>query len=150
MPSRRRLPGRHRRSAAPASRYLAANVFFEGTNRTIFPPYKIKRADGAKIAFIGMTFEATPTVVTPSGVAGLEFRDEVETANALVRKLRRERGVEAFVVLLHQGGTQRPPAPPAPTGTPTGQEYTDVNKCVNFNGAGDRRTSPPGSTSASA
>ena len=50
--------------------YLAANVFFEGTNRTIFPPYKIQRADGAKIAFIGMTFEATPTVVTPSGVAG--------------------------------------------------------------------------------
>src|SRR5215207_2933022 len=114
--------------------YLAANVFFAGTNRTIFPPYQIKRVRGAKIAFIGMTFEATPTVVTPSGVAGLEFRDEVLTANALVRKLRRERGVEAFVVLLHQGGTQRPPAPPAPTATPTGNEYTDVNKCVNFNG----------------
>jgi 5'-nucleotidase len=114
--------------------YLAANVFFEGTNRTIFPPYKIKRAGGAKIAFIGMTFEATPTVVTPSGVAGLEFRDEVQTANALVRKLRREKGVQTFVVLLHQGGTQRPPAPPAATATPTGDEYTDVNKCVNFNG----------------
>jgi 5'-nucleotidase len=114
--------------------YLAANVFFEGTNRTIFPPYKIKRAGGEKIAFIGMTFEATPTVVTPSGVAGLEFRDEVLTANALVRKLRREKGVEAFVVLLHQGGTQRPPAPPAPTATPVGNEYTDINQCVNFNG----------------
>jgi 5'-nucleotidase len=39
------------------------------------------------------------------------------------------------VVLLHQGGTQRPPSPPAsPDTTPTGDEYTDVNRCVNFNG----------------
>src|SRR5215216_3765225 len=55
-------------------RYLAANVFFAGTNRTIFPPYEIKKVGNAKIAFIGLTFEATPTVVTPSGVKGLQFR----------------------------------------------------------------------------
>jgi 5'-nucleotidase len=114
--------------------YLAANVFYAGTNRTILPPYEIRRAGAARIAFIGLTFEATPTVVTPSGVAGLEFRPEVATVNGLVRKLRRE-GVEAFVVLLHQGGTQVPPAPPAsPSVTPAGDEYTDVNRCVNFNG----------------
>jgi 5'-nucleotidase len=94
-------------------KYLAANVFFTGTNRTVLPPYEIRKIGNAKIAFIGMTFEATPTVVTPSGVAGLEFRPEVLTANALVRKLRREKGVKSFVVLLHQGGSQRPPAPPA-------------------------------------
>jgi 5'-nucleotidase len=52
-----------------------------------------------------------------------------------VHKLRRERGVDAFVVLLHQGGTQVPPAPPAsPAATPSGDEYTDVNRCVSFNG----------------
>jgi 5'-nucleotidase len=114
--------------------YLAANVFYEDTDRTILPPYEIERVKGAKVAFIGLTFEATPTVVTPSGVAGLEFRDEVETVNALVDRLR-WRGVDAFVVLLHQGGSQRPPAPPAdPTVTPAGNEYTDVNGCVNFNG----------------
>jgi 5'-nucleotidase len=115
--------------------YLAANVFYAGTNRTILPPYEIREAGGARIAFIGLTFEGTPTVVTPSGVAGLEFRPEVATVNALVHKLRRERGVDAFVVLLHQGGTQVPPAPPAsPAATPAGDEYTDVNRCVNFNG----------------
>ena len=64
--------------------YLAANVFFEGTNRTIFPPYKIRKAGNAKIAFIGLTFEGTPTVVTPSAVEGLEFRPEVATVNTLV------------------------------------------------------------------
>jgi 5'-nucleotidase len=115
--------------------YLAANVFFAGTNRTIFPPYEIRKAGNAKIAFIGLTFEGTPTVVTPSAVEGLEFRPEVATVNALVRRLRKKRHVRAFVVLLHQGGAQSPPAPPAfPGPAPTGNEYTDVNKCVNFNG----------------
>ena len=115
--------------------YLAANVFIAGTNTTILPPYEVHRVGNAKIAFIGLTFEATPTVVTPSAVAGLDFRPEVATVNSLVEELRHEQGVKAFVVLLHQGGTQRPPAPPAfPGPAPTGEEYTDVNKCVNFNG----------------
>ena len=115
--------------------YLAANVFFAGTDETIFPPYEIRRVGKVKIAFIGLTFEGTPTVVTPSAVEGLEFRPEVATVNALVDKLRDDRGINAFVVLLHQGGSQRPPSPPAdPEATPTGNEYTDVNRCVNFNG----------------
>jgi 5'-nucleotidase len=115
--------------------YLAANVFYRGTNRTILPPYEVHKVGNAKLAFIGLTFEGTPTVVTPSAVEGLEFKPEIETVNSLVEKLRREQGVKAFVVLLHQGGTQRPPAPPAsPSTTPAGNEYTDVNRCVNFNG----------------
>ena len=115
--------------------YLAANVFYERTDDTILPPYEIREVDNAKIAFIGLTFEGTPTVVTPSAVEGLEFRPEVATVNALVDQLRRDQGVNAFIVLLHQGGAQRPPAPPAfPGPAPTGNEYTDVNKCVNFNG----------------
>ena len=115
--------------------YLAANVFYAGTNTTILPPYEVHKVGNAKIAFIGLTFEGTPTVVTPSAVEGLEFRPEVATVNALVDKLRREQGVKAFVVLLHQGGAQRPPAPPAsPSTTPAGDEYTDVNRCANFNG----------------
>jgi 5'-nucleotidase len=115
--------------------YLAANVFYAGTNTTILPPYEVHKVGDAKIAFIGLTFEGTPTVVTPSAVEGLDFRPEVATTNALVDKLRREQGVKAFVVLLHQGGAQRPPAPPAsPATTPAGDEYTDVNRCVNFNG----------------
>jgi 5'-nucleotidase len=115
--------------------YLAANVFFAGTDETIFPPYEVRRAGNAKVAFIGLTFEGTPTVVTPTAVEGLEFKPEVETVNALVDKLRNEQGVKAFVVLLHQGGAQVPPAPPPfPGPEPTGDEYTDINRCVNFNG----------------
>ena len=38
--------------------------------------------------FIGMTLEGTPEIVTPRGVAGLEFHDEADTVNALVPELQ--------------------------------------------------------------
>jgi len=84
--------------------YLAANVVYSGTDKTILPPYTIKNIKGAKIGFIGMTLQDTPTIVTAAGVAGLQFKNEVATANALVPVLRAQ-GVNAIVVLIHQGGT---------------------------------------------
>jgi 5'-nucleotidase len=50
-----------------------------------------------------MTLEATPTIVTQAGVAGLTFLDEAQTVNRLVPELQK-RGIEAIVVLLHEGG----------------------------------------------
>ena len=83
--------------------FLAANVVSEATGETIFAPYTIKKYQGVKVAFIGMTLEGTPSIVTPSGVAGLTFLDEVETVNALIPELQ-HKNIEAIVVLMHQGG----------------------------------------------
>jgi 5'-nucleotidase len=83
--------------------FLAANVVVDDTGDTIFPAYAIREYQGVQIAFIGMTLEGTPTIVTPSGVAGLTFTDEVETVNALVPMLQQD-NIEAFVVLMHEGG----------------------------------------------
>ncbi|HET8987006.1 MAG TPA: bifunctional metallophosphatase/5'-nucleotidase [Humibacillus sp.] len=83
--------------------YLAANVIETATGKTILPAYTIKKFNGAKVAFIGMTLEGTPSIVTASGVAGLTFKDEADTANALVPELKAQ-GVNAIVVLLHEGG----------------------------------------------
>ena len=58
-----------------------------------------------KIGFIGMTLEGTPNVVTAEGTAGLQFHDEIETANKYAAELQAQ-GVEAIVVLLHEGGQQ--------------------------------------------
>ena len=116
-------------------RYLAANVFFAGTNNTIFPPFKIEKVGNAKIAFIGLTFEATPTVVTPTAVQGLDFRPEVATVNGLVHMLRAEEGVRTFVILLHQGGIQTAPFSNAgkyPEAPAAG--FADVNACDNLTG----------------
>lgn len=87
--------------------WLSANVRVAGTQRTLLPPYGVKTFDGVRVAFIGMTLKGTPTIVTPSGVAGLDFLDEADTVNALLPQLRR-RGIEAIVVLVHEGGTQSP------------------------------------------
>jgi 5'-nucleotidase len=86
-------------------RYLAANVVRQDNGKTIFPAYKVRSFAGVKIAFIGMTLEGTPSIVTPSGVAGLDFLDEADTVNALVPELK-EKGVETIVVLIHEGGAQ--------------------------------------------
>ncbi|HEV3478781.1 MAG TPA: 5'-nucleotidase C-terminal domain-containing protein [Gaiellaceae bacterium] len=84
--------------------FLAANVKYKSNGRTIFPPYAIRQFGDVKIAFVGMTLEGTPTIVTPAGISHLNFLDEADTVNALVPELKAQ-GVETIVVLMHEGGS---------------------------------------------
>ena len=88
--------------AGASFEYLAASTYL-ANGETLFPPFTIREFDGVKIGFIGMTLEGTPDVMTPAAGVGLRFADEAETVNALVPKLQAQ-GVEAIVVLLHEGG----------------------------------------------
>ena len=83
--------------------FLAANVIDERTGHTIFPPFGIRDFQEIRVAFIGATLEGTPRIVTRNGVAGLSFLGEPEAVNSLVPRLQEE-GIQAIVVLLHQGG----------------------------------------------
>ena len=85
--------------------WLAANVVRERSGRTVLPGTWVTEVKGVKVGYIGMTLEDTPTLVAQSGIQGIEFRDEVQTANRAARELRR-RGVETIIVLLHEGGLQ--------------------------------------------
>jgi 5'-nucleotidase len=98
--------------------YLAASTIEKATGKTVFPPYEIREFEGIPVAFIGLTLKGTADIVTPTGIAGLEFKDEADTVNALVPELK-ARGVEAIVVLIHEGGY------------PTG----DYNECPGISGA---------------
>lgn len=91
-------------------RYLAANVTWQKNDKPIFPAYKTRTFNGVHIAFIGMTLEGTPTIVTPSGISMLNFLDEADTVNALIPELK-QKGIETIVVLIHEGGAQALPAP---------------------------------------
>jgi 5'-nucleotidase len=86
--------------------YLGANVVWkeQGDRKrpTVFPGVKVMKVQGEKVAFIGMTLEATDTIVSPSGITEIDFEDEVATANALVPSLK-ERGIKSIIVLLHEG-----------------------------------------------
>jgi 5'-nucleotidase len=116
--------------------YLSANVFVDprradkdlleksvvnagSRSRTLFPAYAIREIGGVKIGFIGMTLEGTPQLVQPTGVAGLIFKSEADTANDLIPILKRQH-VRAIVVLVHEGGF--------PSGT-------DFNGCPGVSGA---------------
>jgi len=83
--------------------YLAASTVEKATGKTVFPAYEIRTFEGIPVAFIGLTLKGTPNIISPESAAGLEFRDEAETVNALVPELK-ARGVEAIVVLIHEGG----------------------------------------------
>jgi 5'-nucleotidase len=98
-------------------KYLAASTIEKATGKPFLPAYEVREFDRIPVAFIGLTLKATPLVVNPTGVAGLEFRDEADTVNALIPELK-ARGVEAIVVLIHEGGF------------PTG----DYNECPGISG----------------
>ena len=83
--------------------FLAANVIDDATGDTVFPPYAVRHYEDVGVAFIGLTLQGTPSIVSQWAVEGLTFLDEAETVNALVPGLRAE-GIEAIVVLLHEGG----------------------------------------------
>ena len=92
------------RFAGAKFQYLAANVIDQKTGATLFPATSVKTVGGVKVGFIGLTLKDTPSVVTPAGVAGLQFIDEVTTVNQAVPALKAQ-GVSAIVVLVHQGGS---------------------------------------------
>ncbi len=86
-----------------AFKYLTANVIRLDNGSTLFPAYMVKEYDGVKVAFLGISLESTPTIVVPTGVAGLEFEPEVATINKYVKFLKDTQDIKAIVVLLHDG-----------------------------------------------
>lgn len=92
--------------AGATFQFLSASTFTEdGT--TLFPATGIKRfgsgADEVGIGLIGLTLKGTPELVSPDGIKGLTFGDEVTAINLAIPKLIAQ-GADAIVVLIHQGG----------------------------------------------
>ena len=99
--------------------FLAANVIDNASGQPLFPAYSVREFEGIKIGFIGLTTRTTPSIVRPGGTVGLTFKEEVETINAQIPVLKAQ-GIEAIVVVMHEGGEQ--------TGS--------INECVDFKGRG--------------
>jgi 5'-nucleotidase len=106
-------------------RYLGANVRYRSSGQRVFPAWATKRwlmRGGAtlQIAFVGAVLRDTPALVGSKGVAEVEFLDEAEAVNDAVREIRAQ-GIEAIVLLLHEGGY-------------TSQERFDDLSCPDFRG----------------
>ena len=94
--------------------YLAANTVYKDSGKTILPAYTTRTVQGVKVGFIGMTLEGTPEHRQPGGhhhgQVPRRGRDRQQVRRPAARK-----GVEALVLLIHEGGQQNSPAAPAAT-----------------------------------
>ena len=123
--------GRHEGARFP---HVAANIV-GADGRTLFPASWVRDYGGIKIGFIGATTRTTPSIVVPSGVAGLRFIDEADAINAEAARLQAQ-GVQALVAVIHEGGN---------TGEPGSTMEWNDGGCINRRGAIfdiERRLSP--------
>ncbi len=81
--------------------FLSANIVKKDSGEYLVEPYIIKEFDGLSVAIFGLTTQESPILVTPGHVEDLEFKDVVETAKALVPKLREE--ADVVIALTHLG-----------------------------------------------
>jgi len=104
--------------------WLAANVVQKSTGLPHLPPVSVRWVGGSLVGFVGMTLKGTPTIVNPSGITSVEFKEEVAVANQYADLLKRFLGIKAMVLLIHQGGSQQTTSPAVP----------DPSSCANFAG----------------
>jgi 5'-nucleotidase len=102
-------------------KFLAANVIRLQNGKTLFSEYKVKSFADAKIGFIGIAYQDTPTIVSAAGTEGVEFLNEVDVINAMAAQLK-DQGIKTIVVIIHDGGS-------VSTGT------TTPNTCTNISGS---------------
>lgn len=83
---------------------LGTNVYVKATGKPAdyVLPYLIKEVAGVKIGIFGVNTSQMKRLNFPKNIAGLEFKDEVETARETAAKLKAE-GADVLIVLSHAG-----------------------------------------------
>jgi 2',3'-cyclic-nucleotide 2'-phosphodiesterase (5'-nucleotidase family) len=84
---------------------LSANVLDERTGQAWggLIPYIVREVDGARVAIFGLTTLETIKFEWPRTLAGIRFADPVETARALVPRLREDERADVVIALSHLG-----------------------------------------------
>lgn len=82
---------------------LGANVYLKGTDTPALAEYAVREVDGVRIAFIGTVTEQTASMVTPTGIADIEFGDQLEAANRVAGELTAADAADVIVLLTHEG-----------------------------------------------
>ncbi len=85
--------------------YLSTNVVDKKTRKPLLAASSVRSYGGVRVAFLGLTLKDTPSIVSPGGVASLDFLSEADAINAEVTRLKAKwSNLNAFVVLIHEGG----------------------------------------------
>ncbi len=86
---------------------LGANVYYKGTTIPYLQEFHVQEVDGIQVGFIGTVTTDTPNMVTPTGVAGLDFGDELAAVERVAAKLtdgNDANGEADVIVLLSHSG----------------------------------------------
>ncbi len=97
--------------------YLGANVYKKGTTEPVLPEYTVLDMNGVKVAVIGTVTQEMPSLVTPAGIADLEFGDAVDAINRVAAKIKAEKLADVIIVENHDGAGSG-----APEGSTLAQE----------------------------
>ncbi|MCT9819733.1 choice-of-anchor I family protein [Microbacterium sp. W1N] len=82
---------------------LGANVYLKGTKTPALDEYRVETVDGVRIAFIGTVTQQTAAMVTPTGIAGIEFGDQLEAVDRVAAKITDGDLADVIVLLTHEG-----------------------------------------------
>jgi 5'-nucleotidase len=93
--------------------YLGANVYERGTTTPALPEYTVRTVNGLRVGVIGAVTQETPSLVSPTGVSGLDFGDPVAAVNRVADRLTDgdEANGEADVLVAeyHEGASDGAP-----------------------------------------
>lgn len=67
--------------------YLGANVYDKGTTTPALQEYNTFEVGGVTVGVVGVVTEETATIVSPDGIADLDFGDPVEAVNRVATQL---------------------------------------------------------------
>ncbi|WP_265520264.1 ExeM/NucH family extracellular endonuclease [Oerskovia flava] len=95
--------------------HLGANVYDKGTLNPALQEFDVIEVDGVRLGIIGAVTEETPALVTPAGIADIDFGDPVEAVNRVAAQLtdgdESNGEADVLIALYHEG---------AGAGTPDG------------------------------
>ncbi|MFF1883897.1 ExeM/NucH family extracellular endonuclease [Pseudarthrobacter sp. NPDC058196] len=83
--------------------YLGANVYKKGTTDPALPEYTVLDLNGIKVAVIGTVTQEVPALVTPAGIADLDFGDPVDAINRVAARITAEKLADVIIVEDHDG-----------------------------------------------
>ena len=82
---------------------VAVNVYHEGTDELLLPPYFVKKVNGVKIGVLGLSSERAINALGPFVTAGIRFTADAAEVPGYVEILKNQEKAD-FIVLLSEFG----------------------------------------------
>lgn len=84
--------------------FLAANIYYKGTQKRVFKPYIVREVQGVKIGIFGLTTKDTPFKASHEDSRKLfDFKNIIDSAKEIVPVLKNKEKVDLVIAITHIG-----------------------------------------------